>query len=717
MSLRLIFGVHNHQPVGNFDHVIAEVFALAYQPFLERLEANRHVRLCMHHTGPLWEWLARHRPEYLSRLAALVQAGRVEILGGAFYESILPMIPEADRRGQIQLMSEAVRERFGKEVRGMWLAERVWEPQLVSSLAAAGIAYVLLDDYHFVQAGIDPADLTSGPLLTDELGATVALFPISEKLRYLIPFREPEETVALCRDLHERDPGGVLVMVDDGEKFGSWPETHDWVYKQGWLERFFKALARESDWLELATPSEVLAARPPRRCVYLPPGSYFEMTEWALPVPAAERFTDLVAEARDENRWDRLRPFLRGGFWRQFLQRYSESARMYHRGLLLHADIAATAQPEDRCATARRELWQAQCNDAYWHGVFGGLYLPHMRQAVWEHLIRGTAALVDVPPRGRVQAVAVNGDATWDLRLGDDRLDLFLAPARGASLVGLEDRGAAWNLQNILTRRREAYHRKLEQAAPESAVKADDEHESIHDRPPAVTDELRRALAVDSYERASLLDRLLHADAPFAETLNAMAAADGGDFAGATYDLVVPARSLLRDGGGLRGWVDDGAPRIVCARSGRYRDRAGRCVPLHLRKELVLEPGQGSFRAAWHLRNEGQEATRLRFASEWNLALLQGQTYLATGSKETPLAVGRLERRRELSLRVAHFDAHLRWLCGEPAEVWVHEVQTVSQAESGLELNYQGHMILFVWTIALDPGAECPLSLTFNILR
>ncbi len=715
--MRLVFGVHNHQPVGNFDHVIAEVFTLAYQPFLEQLEAHRHVRLCMHHTGPLWEWIGRHRPEYLSRLAALVQADRVEILGGAFYESILPVIPEADRQGQIELMSETVRERFGREVRGMWLAERVWEPQLVSSLAAAGIAYVLLDDYHFVQAGIDPDDLTHGPLLTDELGATVALFPISEKLRYLIPFREPEETVALCRELHERDPGGVLVMVDDGEKFGSWPDTHDWVYKRGWLERFFTALARESDWLELATPSEVLADRPPRRRVYLPPGSYFEMTEWALPVPAAERFTDLVEEARGEQRWDSLRPFLRGGFWRQFLQRYSESARMYHRSLLLHADIAAAGQPEDSRAAARRELWQAQCNDAYWHGIFGGLYLPHMRQAIWEHLIRGTAALVGVPPRGRVQAVSVNGDATWDLRLGDHRLDLFLAPARGGSLVGLEDRGACWNLQNTLTRRREAYHRKIENEAPESAAAGGDEHESIHDRPSAVTDELRRALAVDSCERASLLDRLLHEDAEFVETLNDMPAADGGDFAGSAYELVVPDRSLLRAGGGLRGWIDEGGPRIVCARSGRYRGRDGRRAPLRLCKEVVLEPGLGSFRVAWMLRNEGKTATRLRFASEWNLALLQGQTYLATGDGESPLAPGRLPRRPELGLRVGYFDAHLRWLFGEPAEVWVHEIRTVSQAESGFELKYQGHMILFVWTVSLDPGAEFPLSLTFTLRR
>ncbi len=86
------------------------------------------------------------------------------------------------------------------------MAERVWEPHLASSLRRAGVEYALLDDYHFVQAGVEPERLESGALLTDDLGAEVALLPISEKLRYLIPFQDPEQTVAYCREVHERDP-------------------------------------------------------------------------------------------------------------------------------------------------------------------------------------------------------------------------------------------------------------------------------------------------------------------------------------------------------------------------------------------------------------------------------------------------------------------------------------------------------------------------------
>ncbi len=36
---------------------------------------------------------------------------------------------------------------------------------------------------------------------------------------------------------------------------------------------------------------------------------------------------------------------------------------------------------------ARRALYRAQCNCPYWHGAFGGIYLPHLRNAVYNQMI------------------------------------------------------------------------------------------------------------------------------------------------------------------------------------------------------------------------------------------------------------------------------------------------------------------------------------------
>ena len=49
-------------------------------------------------------------------------------------------------------------------------------------------------------------------------------------------------------------------------------------------------------------------------------------------------------------------------------------------------------------------LYQSQCNDSYWHGVFGGLYLPHLRSAVYEHLIQAEV-LADTVFKGQGSGV------------------------------------------------------------------------------------------------------------------------------------------------------------------------------------------------------------------------------------------------------------------------------------------------------------------------
>ena len=59
------------------------------------------------------EWLDEHHPEYVERLSRAGAGGRVEIIGGAFYEPILTMIPSRDRLGQIQTYTQWLERRLG----------------------------------------------------------------------------------------------------------------------------------------------------------------------------------------------------------------------------------------------------------------------------------------------------------------------------------------------------------------------------------------------------------------------------------------------------------------------------------------------------------------------------------------------------------------------------------------------------------------------------
>ena len=149
-KIQLCLVLHNHQPVGNFDNVFADAYEDSYLPFLNVFEPFEDINISLHTSGPLMQWLQKNHPEYLDRIAALVAAGRIEIIGGAFYEPILTMIPGRDRIGQISTFSQWLRDRLQANVQGMWIPERVWESSLAADISAAEINYTVLDDYHFM---------------------------------------------------------------------------------------------------------------------------------------------------------------------------------------------------------------------------------------------------------------------------------------------------------------------------------------------------------------------------------------------------------------------------------------------------------------------------------------------------------------------------------------------------------------------------------------
>lgn len=117
--IRFVFGLHLHQPVGNFDHVFREHVRDVYRPILEHLSGSGFFPVVLHLSGPLLEWLEEHDSVYLDLLGGLVADRRIELLLAGFYEPVLASLPRPDRVEQIQWMRETVRRRFGVDARGL----------------------------------------------------------------------------------------------------------------------------------------------------------------------------------------------------------------------------------------------------------------------------------------------------------------------------------------------------------------------------------------------------------------------------------------------------------------------------------------------------------------------------------------------------------------------------------------------------------------------
>jgi hypothetical protein len=500
--IRFAFGLHLHQPVGNFDHVFAQHVEDVYRPLLDALADREFLPVVLHLSGPLLDWLEQHEPAYLDRLGRLAADGRVELLLAGFYEPVLASLPRPDRVEQIHWMHEAVRRRFGVDARGLWLTERVWEPELAADLADAGVRYALVDDRHFLVTGFAAVQLHA-PFWTESDGKRVALFPIDERLRYLIPFRPPEETADYLRELRAAGHG-LAVLADDGEKFGGWPGTKEWVYGKGWLDRFMATIGSLVDQGEvvLSRLDEALEAVPSGGLAYLPTASYREMEAWSLPPDAALRLARLERDLGPARVAGPEGALIRGAHWRNFLVKYPESNRMHKKMMALSALARRAGDP----AAVRRAIGRAQCNDAYWHGVFGGLYLPHLRDAIWRNLAEAEAGL----RRGEGLAwdvLDLDGDGFEEIWVHSPAFALVVSPARGGAIEEYTVFAGGINYANTLTRRREAYlDLALERSADHGAA---DEGgtASIHDIEEGIRLDVRPPLDAD--DRALFVDRVL----------------------------------------------------------------------------------------------------------------------------------------------------------------------------------------------------------------
>jgi hypothetical protein len=500
-KVSLLLGVHAHQPAGNFPEVVAKAHDLCYRPFLQTLHRYPQFRFALHASGPLLDTLFERYPEDMRLLREMVGRGQVELFGAGDTEPVLASIPERDRVTQIRALSEKLEREFGQRPQGAWLAERVWEAAVVPALAGCGIRYVIVDDYHFLCAGKTDADLV-GHFTTEEGGEPLDLFPISEPLRYRIPFAPAPEVVSYIETLAERGPGAAAIYFDDIEKFGIWPETHEWVYGKGWLDAFVRGVLASSR-IETLTYREFHATHRTRGVVYLPTTSYIEMNEWTLPAPAAHDYAGLVAREKEAGRYGVEKAFLRGGIWRNFLTRYPEANWMHKRMLGLSARLAAL-ETWQRTPEMQHLLHLAQANDAYWHGLFGGLYLPHLRRDIYAAMLRLEAALDRIAPRAVRARLDLDSDGVDEAILQNGELQAIVRLDGAASVVELDSYALAQNFGDTLRRHAEHYHRKAIDAG--QSGHQGEGIASAHDRV-TFKHEIRPAdLATDAHGRTTFRD-------------------------------------------------------------------------------------------------------------------------------------------------------------------------------------------------------------------
>ena len=366
-KISLVFGTYNSQPLGLQDHLYEDAYQKAYKPFLTAVYNYPEISLSLHYSGPLLSWLEKRHPEFITVLREMVDRKQVEILGGSYFEPMLPILPSSDRVGQIEMMTTYLRKTFGRRSRGFWISGNIWESQLAYTLKSCGMEYFFLDERVFQDAGVREKRLLE-PVLTEDQGKPIHVLPLCHRLKEQFFRLSPDELVSRMEELTQGVSGSpVISLLLPGESLSNKTSRTALSCNMTWLEEFFELLLKKKDLFETDLPGKLIRNIHVSERRYFPATSYNRLMEWR----------DC---SRDDKKNDQRH-------FRHFLTSYKESDLLYSKMMYTQVLVNQVRGDKYRKKSAREELWKGQNHSPYWHGPDRGIYNIQLRHNAYRFLI------------------------------------------------------------------------------------------------------------------------------------------------------------------------------------------------------------------------------------------------------------------------------------------------------------------------------------------
>ncbi len=669
MKTALLFGIHCHQPIDNFDWVIYDAIEKSYKPFFETLKEFPLFKISVHFSGSLLEFIEKNDRELFSLMQSL--SSQIEFFSGGYYEPVLASIPSKDRVGQIKKLNSFIKKHFNQTPKGLWLTERVWENTVIKDIKECGIKYVIVDDYHISTSNPGKKEL-NGYFLTEESGEDMALFPIDQGLRYAIPFYSLEETSKILKGFKNVKGKNAAIIFDDGEKFGIWPKTYETVYEKGWLKDFITQTLNDKD-IEVQTFKEYYKHNDPVGLSYIPTVSYFEMGEWSL---SGKDAYELECFSR-KNILDKR--FLRGGIWKNFFTKYQESNWIHKRVLELSKKQLDTYEYKEA-------LYKAQCNDVLWHGVFGGIYLPNLRDNAFKYIIECEKLL---GCRKDVLDIDMNG--VDEYKYVTDDLLAIVSTSSGGQIFELDLWDKSYNLQNTLSRYEESYHKKIEVQVEEPRSSEEDTSgkiATIHENSLTVDQEI--SLDYDWYMKKSAIDHIVSAGISIEEFAK-NSFNEYGDFANQPYEVSKSTKkklNLKRDGGIYK-----------------YNKKFDTSIT----KKYFFKKNQ--INISGMLSSSSFE--KFKYIQEWNFHFADLEKLFFNGVRlEKGKQYSNLEIiTKELKVYDQYLEKTILFSFDQKIKVFVTALNSISQSEQGIDITNQGVTIGFLYELESKLGFNITMEI------
>ncbi|MFW6215065.1 MAG: alpha-amylase/4-alpha-glucanotransferase domain-containing protein [Alkalispirochaetaceae bacterium] len=420
----LILGASSCQPQGAADGEMEAVYDKQYKPFLRLLYNYPSVRFTLHYSGIVLNWIEKNHSEFTDVLAEMTARKQVELIGGAFFDPIIPLIPKQDRLGQIEAMTAFLRKRFGRRPRGAWITEGIWDQPLASNLSSCGIEYTFLDAMSFHRSDGYLDDYTL-PCLTEDEGKTVTVFPIHRDLEeQMLAGVDPVLFLERLRERAYGVEGAVFTFLPDGN-----------LIDLGWFEKLLKELEGNKEWFDVVRPGYYHRTMIPSRRIYFQTSSQGELLTWIKPEESDGSAT-----------------------YRRLLTMYPESNLLYSKMQYTHVLVNQVRGDKSRKLSAREDLWRGQAHHAYWLNPSGGIYRNELRKSAY-------AALIEAEKTTRQKGIFIPSIVRVDFDMDGREEYLYQGQEvnaylhlKGGTLFELDHLRKPWNYLDTMSRRPEPFH-------------------------------------------------------------------------------------------------------------------------------------------------------------------------------------------------------------------------------------------------------------------
>lgn len=757
-QISLILVVYDQLAPGEREERVARAHDRAWRPLLDALDDTPGVRLALHMSGTLTDWMESERSDSLDRLAGLVDRDQVEYLGGSPVGAALQSLPERDATAHLQGTARWAQGRLGARPRGIWHGAGGWDPALPRILARGGMHYTFVERA-LIETGGRDVDGRSPWYIAEREGAAVGVLPLDPRLPALIPWALPRY---VAHELKAKALAGerFVVAAIPGESLGLRHGTRHWCWNadRGWVPTFLRLLKNQVSWLKTLLPRQAIDGQRPGGRVYPSAGTPSASGMHALPAHLARAWYRTRREidkgldpgALRYGRW------IVGPSWEAHLSRRDESNQIHKRMLRASATVQRLRRnlrdDKGRQDPARIQAYEhargwlyAGQSGAVLHGsLAGGIDRPDLRHAAWKSLL--TAEDIAREATGEKGAIRhevqdIDCDGHREVVVTTPHFSIVVRPSMGGAVGEL----GLWRLGNLVNgfrREEESWHEGLAftaqlpvlvdgsgvvQSGFEEDVDDDDslidsseevdtvgtvytdqiEAVALPEPPPlpAPDGDVAAGLIQDRHHRLLFQEHFLGPGTTL-ENLRRDQHPQEGDFLDAPYSLLSAER------------LEGNEVHISMAREGVVNcDGVQRLV--RVVKRLVLRRDSPVMDVSYDVANRYREPVRSRFAVELNLGLDGADTderFLQSGDRRSMLDQdGTWAEVTDVALVLGDLGVRVQIWTGEPATVYFYRTRSLVRTCEGYEEANQGTCLVLAWDLELWGEEKRRFDIYFTI--